>query len=223
MQLHRDICRVCGSLYAGNTLRHFDSEMDVYEKISFVPVLFLTAKAQESDKLIGLMTGGDDYLMKPFSYSELLSRVKALVRRYRVYRGKEDTAQDNIYLEHSGIRIHGEFNEVYAQGKEMSLTDIEYHILRLMMKNTGRIFSVQMLYEQIWNEPYFYNCNSTVMVHIRKLRTKIEEDPLELQLIKTVWGRGDKFEKHMKTAKRWYLSMANINTGYIIISWLQNL
>ena len=91
------------------------------------------------------------------------------------------------------------------------------------MKNACRIFSVQMLYEQIWNEPYFYNCNSTVMVHIRKLRTKIEEDPHELQLIKTVWGRGDKFEKHTKTAKRWYLSMANINTGYIIISWLQNL
>ena len=153
-------------------------------------MLFLTAKTQESDKLIGLMTGGDDYLMKPFSYSELLSRVKALVRRYRVYRGKEDTAQDNIYLEHSGIRIHGEFNEVYAQGKEMSLTDIEHHILRLMMKNAGRIFSVQMLYEQIWNEPYFYNCNSTVMVHIRKLRTKIEEDLHEPQLIKTVWGRG---------------------------------
>ncbi|MEI3502156.1 MAG: hypothetical protein V8Q42_00340 [Anaerovoracaceae bacterium] len=108
-------------------------------------MLFLTAKAQEPDKLIGLMTGGDDYLMKPFSYSELLSRVKALVRRYRVYRGKEDTAQDNIYIEHSGIRIHGEFNEVYAQGKEMSLTDIEYHILRLMMKNTGRYFSPDAL------------------------------------------------------------------------------
>ena len=122
--------------------------MDVYEKISFVPVLFLTAKAQESDKLIGFMTGGDDYLMKPFSYSELLSCVKALVRRYRVYRGKEDTAQDNIYIEHSGIRIHGEFNEVYVQGEEISLTDIEYCIIRLMMKNTGRIFSVQMLYEQ---------------------------------------------------------------------------
>ena len=159
-------------------------------KSSFVPVLFLTAKAQESDKLIGLMAGGDDYLTKPFSYSELLSRVKALVRRYRVYRGKEDTTQDNVYLEYSGIRIHGEFNEVYVQGKETSLTDIEYRILRLMMKNAGRIFSAQMLYEQIWNEPYFYNCNSTVMVHIRNLRTKIEEDPHEPQLIKTVWGRG---------------------------------
>lgn len=170
-------------------------------KTSFVPVLFLTAKAQESDKLIGLMAGGDDYLTKPFSYSELLSRVKALVRRYRVYRGKEGTAQDNIYIEHSGIRIHSEFNEAYVQGEEISLTDIEYRILRLMMKNAGRIFSAQVLYEQIWNEPYFYNCNSTVMVHIRNLRTKVEEDPHEPQMIKTVWGRGYKFEKHAKQAK----------------------
>ena len=170
-------------------------------KTSFVPVLFLTAKAQESDKLIGLMAGGDDYLTKPFSYSELLSRVKALVRRYRVYRGKEDSAHDNIYIEHSGIRIHNEFNEVYVEGEEISLTDIEYRILRLMMKNAGRIFSAQVLYEQIWNEPYFYNCNSTVMVHIRNLRAKVEEDPHEPHLIKTVWGRGYKFEKHAKQEK----------------------
>lgn len=167
-------------------------------KFSFVPVLFLTAKAQESDKLIGLMAGGDDYLTKPFSYSELLSRVKALVRRYRIYRGKDDTVRDSEYIEYSGIRIHEEFNEVYVRGNEKNLTDIEYRILRLMMKNSGRIFPAQMLYEQIWNEPYFHNCNSTVMVHIRNLRMKIEEDPHEPEIIKTVWGRGYKFEKHSK-------------------------
>ncbi len=164
-------------------------------KTSFVPVLFLTAKAQESDKLIGLMAGGDDYLTKPFSYSELLSRVKALVRRYQVYQGKAGAASGSSYIEYSGIKLHEEFNEVYAYGEEKSLSDIEYRILRLMMQNPGRVFSAQMLYEKIWNEPYFYNCNSTVMVHIRKLRLKIENDPHEPEAIKTVWGRGYKFEK----------------------------
>jgi two-component system, OmpR family, response regulator len=165
-------------------------------KTSTVPVLFLTAKAQESDKLIGLMAGGDDYLPKPFSYAELLGRVKALVRRYNIYRGrtadKEDV--DNPYLEIGDVKVHEKFNEVYVSGEAKDLSDIEYRILLLMMQNPGKIFSAQNLYESVWEEPYFYSCNSTIMVHIRKLRVKIETDPKNPRYIKTIWGKGYKFD-----------------------------
>ena len=165
-------------------------------KISYVPVLFLTAKSQESDKLIGLMAGGDDYLAKPFSYSELLGRVKALIRRWKIYRGKEEPEQEQAqrYIELAGIRLNEEFNEVSVKGTNTELSDIEYNILRLLMKYPGKIFSAQNLYESVWNEPYFYNCNSTVMVHIRRLRVKIEEDPKNPKLILTVWGKGYRIE-----------------------------
>ena len=166
-------------------------------KKSFVPILFLTAKAQESDKLLGLMAGGDDYLPKPFSYAELLGRVKAQVRRYTVYSNSPDEPEGQErtdYIESGGIRIHTVFNEVTVNGKTVELTDIEYHILLLMMQNKGKIFSAQNLYESIWNEPYFYNCNGTVMVHIRKLRVKIEANSQEPVYIKTVWGKGYRFE-----------------------------
>lgn len=166
-------------------------------KKSFVPILFLTAKAQESDKLLGLMAGGDDYLSKPFSYAELLGRVKAQVRRYTVYSNSPGGPQGQEraeYIESGGIRIHTVFNEVTVNGKTVELTDIEYHILLLMMQNKGKIFSAQNLYESIWNEPYFYNCNGTVMVHIRKLRVKIEANSQEPVYIKTVWGKGYRFE-----------------------------
>lgn len=165
-------------------------------KVSNVPVLFLTAKAQESDKLIGLMAGGDDYLPKPFSYSELLGRVKALLRRYRIYRGKQQPGQneDEKYLELSGIRIHQEFNEVLVGGQQKELTELEYRILLLLMEHPNKIFSAQNIYESVWNEPWFYSCNSTVMVHIRKLRLKIEANPQNPGYIKTVWGKGYKFD-----------------------------
>lgn len=167
-------------------------------KISYVPVLFLTAKSQESDKLIGLMAGGDDYLAKPFSYSELLGRVKALIRRWKIYRGKEETEQEQMpeYIELAGIRINEGFNEVLVNGENVEFSEIEYNILLLMMKYPGKIFSAQNLYESVWNEPYFYNCNSTVMVHIRRLRVKIEEDPKNPKLILTVWGKGYRFGEH---------------------------
>ena len=162
-----------------------------------VPVLFLTAKSQESDKLIGLLAGGDDYLSKPFSYAELLGRVKALLRRYQVYRGKaEEKENTEKYLELSGIRINEEFNEVYVNGEEKELSNIEYQMLLLMMRHPKKIFSAQNLYESIWNEPYFYTCNSTVMVHIRKLRVKIEKDPQKPEYIKTEWGKGYKFDAY---------------------------
>ena len=165
-------------------------------KNSYVPILFLTAKAQESDKLLGLMAGGDDYLSKPFSYAELLGRVKAQIRRYTVYNISDNlkNLQKSEYIKSGEIQIHTKFNEVAVNGKPIELTDIEYHILLLMMQNKGKIFSAQNLYESIWNEPYFYNCNGTVMVHIRKLRMKIEPNDQEPIYIKTVWGKGYRFE-----------------------------
>ena len=165
-------------------------------KVSNVPVLFLTAKARESDKLIGLMAGGDDYLAKPFSYAELLGRVKALIRRYTVYMGSafipEEETED--YLELAGIRINRTYNEVFVEGEEKQLSNIEYQILLLMMQHKGKIFSAQNLYESIWKEPYFYSCNSTVMVHIRNLRTKIERDSKNSKYIKTIRGKGYRFQ-----------------------------
>lgn len=166
-------------------------------KISFVPVLFLTAKAQESDKLIGLMAGGDDYLTKPFSYAELLGRVKAQLRRYRIYRGKEEETvkMEEQYIESGRFRINENYNELYVDGLEVNLSDIEYNILLLMMQNPKRIFSAQNLYESIWSEPYFYSCNATVMVHIRNLRKKVEKDPQNPVAVTTVWGKGYRFDE----------------------------
>ena len=163
-------------------------------KTSYVPILFLTAKAQESDKLIGLMAGGDDYLAKPFSYAELLGRVKALLRRYQVYRGKAGAGRTDRYLEAAGLRVNLDFNQVFADGEEKELSTIEYKLLLLMMQHPRRIFSAQQLYESIWEEPYFYTCSNTVMVHIRKLRAKIEQDPQRPRRIATVWGKGYRFE-----------------------------
>ena len=163
-------------------------------KTSYVPILFLTAKAQESDKLIGLMAGGDDYLAKPFSYAELLGRVKALLRRYQVYRGKAGAGRTDRYLEAAGLRVNLDFNQVFADGEEKELSTIEYKLLLLMMQHPRRIFSAQQLYESIWEEPYFYTCSNTVMVHISKLRAKIEQDPQKPRRIASVWGKGYRFE-----------------------------
>ena len=125
-------------------------------KVSNVPILFLTAKAQESDKTIGLTAGGDDYLAKPFSYSELIARVKALLRRYCVYRGKTQsgTMNSDRIMTVGCIRIALDRNEVWKNGEELDLTDIEYKILSLMIQHPQRIFSTQNIYESVWEEPY---------------------------------------------------------------------
>lgn len=161
-----------------------------------VPILFLTAKSQESDKTIGFMAGGDDYLAKPFSYSELIARVKAQLRRYCVYRGKKQSLQlDNDQILTSGrIKIAMDRNEVWKDGNAIDLTEIEYKILLLLIQHPQRIFSTHNIYESVWEEPYNYSANSTIMVHIRKLRTKIEDDPQNPTYIKNVWGKGYRYE-----------------------------
>ena len=152
------------------------------------PILFLTAKGQESDKTLGFSSGGDDYLTKPFSYNELNVRVKALLRRYHVYQGKKEEAKAIIRL--NDLEIDQEHKEVYLNKNKLSLTDIEYEILDYLVLNRKQVISASQLFETIWHENYYYGANNTIMVHIRNLRKKIEEDPQNPRIIKTVWGKG---------------------------------
>lgn len=158
-----------------------------------VPILFLTARSQDSDLTMGYSSGGDDYLSKPFSYPELMARVKGLLRRYHVYKGKADSVVEQ-YAEWRGLRISCERNEAWRDGRQLNLTEKEYQLLRLMLLHHGKIFSAQNLYESIWGEPYFAPSSNTVMVHIRKLREKVEDDPQRPELVKTVWGKGYRIE-----------------------------
>ena len=157
------------------------------------PILFLTAKSMDSDLTMGFSVGGDDYLTKPFSFSELLARVKGLLRRYHTYSGKSTDMQDEYYV-YDTIYVHNQFNQVLKDGAELNLTEIEYQILKKLLSHKGRIFTMQNLYESVWNEPYFSTSANTVMAHIRKLRVKIENDPQKPEIIKTVWGKGYRIE-----------------------------
>ena len=158
-------------------------------RTSNVPVLFLTAKSLDEDKSLGLLIGGDDYLVKPFSHAELTARVKSLLRRYHIYKGKETPSHEDFF-EYAGLRVNKELNEVYLDSGEIDLTELEYQILRLLISAPKRIFSAQLIFETVWGEPYLYSSSATIMVHIRKLRVKIEDDPQNPQHIMTVWGKG---------------------------------
>ncbi|WP_246552933.1 response regulator transcription factor [Paenibacillus tritici] len=159
------------------------------------PVLFLTAKGMDSDLTIGYSCGGDDYLTKPFSSAELLARIKGLIRRYKIYMGKESDAKNDAYLVYGDLKVHPAFNEVIKADTELNLTEIEYQLLRLMLQYRGKIFTMQNLYETIWNEPFLSISANTVMVHIRKQRAKIEKDSKNPTIVKTVWGKGYRVEK----------------------------
>ncbi len=162
---------------------------------SNVPVLFLTAKDQEADKLTGFSVGGDDYVIKPFSYAELLGRIKALLRRRNIYDQIEVRAdeEEQKWLTRANIRINTELNRVQKDGEDLDLTDIEYRLLLLFMKHPKDVFAVKELYEKVWEEPFVYTTSNTVMVYIRRLRKKIEEDAQKPKLILTVWGKGYRF------------------------------
>lgn len=161
-------------------------------KTSNAPILFLSARTKDSDKTLGFSSGGDDYLAKPFSYNELINRSKALIRRYQVYKGKETPSPREkpalIHFHH--LEIDEANQQVKSNGTLLELTDTEYAILLLLVKNPRQIFSAERLYESIWKEPYYYGANNTLMVHIRNLRRKIEKEPKNPVLIKTVWGKG---------------------------------
>ena len=162
-------------------------------KRSAVPVLFLTAKSRDSDMTMGFSAGGDDYLVKPFSYNELINRVKAMLRRYYVY-GAKTSEQSSLVRCCGNIEIDPSQSLVLQDGKEIQLTDIEYRILYLLASHPRKIFSAQNIYESVWEEPYFYTSNNLVMVHIRNIRRKLGDDPQNCHTIRTVWGKGYRIE-----------------------------
>lgn len=151
-----------------------------------VPILFLTAKSGEHDKVLGFSAGGDDYLVKPFSYMELLSRVKALIRRYRVYQKAEEKTEKLLF--YRDITVNQELQTVQINGSDIPLTEMEYQILLLLLSNPRKVFSVREIYETVWNEAFFPNSGNTVMVHIRNIRRKMEKNGESY--IQNIWGRG---------------------------------
>lgn len=159
---------------------------EIREQYTF-PILFLTAKTTEYDKYVGLYSGGDDYLTKPFSKMEVLARVSAMLRRYHVYQGK-GTEQKYIYIQ--DLKIDKNMSRVFQGEKEIILTNTEYDILVLLSKNPNKIFTLEELYESIWNEPYYFSANATVMVHIRNLRKKLQDTSQASKYIKNIWGKG---------------------------------
>ena len=156
-------------------------------KFSTVPMLFLTAKSQLADKAEAYASGGDDYLAKPFSQNELMMKVESLTRRYRIYKGKtEPSAPPDIQLDEKHTCA-------IRNGQRIDLTDKEFAILRFFVQNRGRTVDVQKVYESVWGEKYLPSSNNTVMVHILNLRKKLEADPANPKLIRTVWGKGYQF------------------------------
>ena len=162
-----------------------------------VPIILLTAKSEDSDKVLGLNIGADDYITKPFNPIEVLARVKSQLRRYTTLGGKSQADQEGL-LRNGSIVMDDGAKTVAVDGENVALTPIEYNILRLLLKNPGRVYSTAQIYEQVWNDPALGSEN-TVAVHIRHLREKIEIDPAEPRYLKVVWGQGYKLEKGMRT------------------------
>lgn len=164
----------------------------VREKSS-IPIIILSAKSEDNDKILGLNIGADDYLTKPFNPLELVARVKSQLRRYTEL-GNVDS-RDNQHLYSVGdLVINDETKEVQVGGNAVKLTPIEYNILLLLVKNAGKVFSIDEIYEKIWNEEAI-GADNTVAVHIRHIREKIEINPKEPRYLKVVWGVGYKVEK----------------------------
>ncbi|MBR2047054.1 MAG: response regulator transcription factor [Oscillospiraceae bacterium] len=156
-------------------------------KFSTVPLLFLTAKGTVDDKIEAYGSGGDDYLVKPFSQDELIMKVESLTRRYRIYKGKKETVDGN------DLQLDEEHSCVLRGGKRIELTDKEFAILRFFFQNQGQTVDVCRVYEGVWGEKYMPSSNNTVMVHILNLRKKLEADPANPKLLRTVWGKGYRF------------------------------
>lgn len=164
----------------------------IREKRQNYPVILLTAKVEDVDKITGLVIGADDYITKPFNPLEVVARVKAQLRRYKKY---NDPGTGERTFDFEGLYIDRDSHECTLNGRALSLTPIEFEILWLLCENQGKVVSSEELFEKIWGEKYL-DCNNTVMVHIRRLREKMHEPPRNPKFIKTVWGVGYKIEKH---------------------------
>nr|WP_246596244.1 response regulator transcription factor [Bacillus alkalicola] len=158
-----------------------------------IPIIILSAKSEDTDKILGLQVGADDYVTKPFNPMELVARVKSQLRRY-VTLGNYEGANQNKVIDLKGLTLDPSAKQVCLHGDPVKLTPIEYKIVELLMRNAGRVFSINEIYEQVWQEPGF-NAENTVAVHIRKIREKIEINPKNPTYLKVVWGIGYKMEK----------------------------
>lgn len=158
------------------------------------PVIMLSAKSEEVDKIMGLNMGADDYVTKPFTTMELLARVNSHLRRYsRFLEMKDSRMKDEKVYSIGGLEVHEETVEVYLDGKPVKLTPTEFKILLLLIRSPGRVFSSEEIYERVWNEQAINT--DTIMVHVRKIREKIELNPRDPKYLKVVWGIGYKIEK----------------------------
>lgn len=158
-------------------------------EVNMMPIIFLSAKSEELDKIHGLASGADDYITKPFNAMELIARVKSQLRRYTRYSTPQNIAKNIIEI--GNLIINTDTRQVYSGGNEVRLTPKEFDILELLASNKGIVFSIKKIYERVWGE-IFYKSDNAVMVHITKIREKIEEDPRKPIYIKTVWGVGYK-------------------------------
>ncbi|WP_077212360.1 response regulator transcription factor [Bacillus dakarensis] len=156
-----------------------------------IPLIILSAKSEDYDKILGLNFGADDYITKPFNPLELIARVKSQLRRYTTLGGLETRSS---ILQTGGLMIDDESKTITVDGEEVHLTPVQYKILKLLTANAGKVFSIEEIYEKVWNEAAF-NPENTVSVHIRKIREKIEINPKEPKYLKVVWGVGYKVEK----------------------------
>ena len=158
-----------------------------------IPIIILSAKSEDADKILGLNVGADDYVTKPFNPLELVARVKSQLRRFTQLGSTAPTANAAIYCT-GGLSVNDDLKEVTVDGEIVKLTPIEYNILLLLVKNQGKVFSINQIYENIWNENAI-GVDNTVAVHIRHIREKIEINPKEPRYLKVVWGVGYKIEK----------------------------
>ena len=156
-----------------------------------IPIIMLSAKSEDTDKVLGLNLGADDYITKPFNPLELIARVNSQIRRYTQF---SPLKENNNVIIVGGIELNKESKEVFAEGVNVKLTPLEFKILTLLMDNPNRVFSIEEIYERVWNEPAYNNVD-TVTVHIRRIREKIEINSKEPKYLKVVWGIGYKFEK----------------------------
>ena len=160
---------------------------------SIIPVIMLTAKSEDVDKVLGLGIGADDYVTKPFNPIELIARAKSQIRRYVRFGGQAEKPADKV-LTLDGLVLYDNAKEVQVDGEKVDLTPKEFEILKMLMLEKGRVFSPETIYRKVWGEEP-YGSESTVAVHIRHLREKIEINPSEPRFIKVVWGQGYKVDK----------------------------
>jgi len=161
---------------------------------SNIPIIILSAKSTDLDKILGLGTGADDYVTKPFNPLELTARVKSQLRRYMQLNPGSERNRPEQEIQIRGLSINKENHKVSVYGEDVKLTPIEFNILYLLASNPGRVFSTDEIFERVWNEKV-YEANNTVMVHIRRLRGKMKEDTRSEKIITTVWGVGYKIER----------------------------